>query len=139
MKKKIVTLGIVALLMVTVAGCGCKKKTDGYDINAKSVSNTSANVVKDQVVDGVKFSNVMMSIKSGQTSFTCDAENQGKDTVSAKYLVIHANDADGKELSKLIVAFGELKSGETKQISVANDTDMTKAKSVTYEFVDDVE
>ncbi len=138
MKKKIIALSLVALLLVS-AGCGCKKKEKGYDINAKATANTSENVVKEQTVDGVKFSNVMMLIKNDQTQFTCDAANEGKKDVKAKYLVIHASDANGQEISKMVVALdGEsIKAGETKQISVATDANLTKAKSITYEFVNE--
>lgn len=135
MKKKIIALSMVALLFVA-AGCGCKKKTNTpSDNNTQGTANTSSDVVKEQVVDNVKFSNVMMLVNNKQTAFTCDMENQGKESVVADYLVIHALDANGKELSKLIVTLGELEAGKTKQVSVSNDTDLTAAKSVTYEFV----
>ena len=138
MKKKIIALSLVALLLVS-AGCGCKKKEKVNDTNDKTTANTSEGIVKEQVIDNVKFSNVMVLIKNEQTQFTCDAENQGKKDVKAKYLIIHASDANGEEISKMPVALDDegIKAGETKQISVATDANWSKAKNVTYEFTDE--
>ena len=136
MKKRIIALSMVALLFVSV-GCGCGKKEEKVDDKAKMKANTSEDIVKNQVVDNMNFSNVMMLIdENGQTNFSCEVQNKTQKDITSKYVLVHVTDASGKELAILTHGLDGLKAGETKSVSIGTDADLTNAKAVTYEFSD---
>ena len=136
MKKKIIALSMIALLFVSV-GCGKKEKTEKKE---EVKANTSEDIIKNQVVDDMNITNVMMLIEGGETTFTCDVETKTQKDLTAKYVLIHVTDADGKELTNppLTHAIDGVKAGQQKSVSITTDADLTNAKAVTYEFTNEV-
>ena len=136
MKKKIIALSMIALLFVSV-GCGCGKKEKTTE-KPKVKANTSEDIVKNQVVDDMNISNVMMLIENGQTTFTCEVENKTQKDLTAKYIVVHVNDEKGNEIVVLPHGIEGVKAGEVKSVSISTDADLSAAKAVTYELTNEL-
>lgn len=137
MKKgtKLLMLSLVAICLLT--GCGAKDKDKDKDKDKPKdeIQNTDPEVVGDREVDGLKFTNASMIRKDGLTVFNVLVQN----TTDTEYVkenigVVFKDEAGNVIVStEISVVGGSIAPGETKQLSLTIDTDITVAKSIEYQ------
>lgn len=132
--KKILTLGLSALLVLgLVTGCGCKKqKTKKEELKVEV--NTEKDVIKDQKVDGIDMTNTSLVTTNGSSKLlTKVTNNTDSDYILNEYTIIIKN-KEGKVLTKVPGYLGDkIKKGETRIINATTDVDITGATSIEYE------
>lgn len=132
MKKKIILTMTLLLAFGLVTGCGKKKETEqGKEPEVKV--NTNENVVKDQNIEGISFTNTALVVTNGVSRLTATVTNNtGKDYTLDEY-AITAYDKDGNVIITIPGYIGEvIKNGESKNLDSSVDIDLTNASSITY-------
>ena len=135
MKKVLVTSLSMMMVLTLMTGCGCNKKTSGPTEQDKKISkNTSKDVVKDQVVEGIKMTNTSMVTNDGVTTITVKVTNNtGSDYKLNEYVMI-MKDKDGKEIRRIPGYIGSvIKNGEVKEIKSTTNVDLSDVVSIEYE------
>ncbi len=133
MKKKI-GLILVACLAMFATGCGCDKKEEKVEKKEDEVKvNTSEDIVKDQVVEGLKLTNTSLSSQNGMATLVTEVSNNtGKD----EYLLsfnIYIKDKDGNVIAENIGYVGEvIPNGTSRTITSSWDQELIGATAVEY-------
>lgn len=85
--------------------------------------NTSTRLRKTKIVDGLKFENIQLTTKQGQSVLLADVENDTGKDIDVMLLDIILLDKNGNELTTIGGIIGELKDGEKQLLdsSVASD------------------
>lgn len=85
--------------------------------------NTSTRLRKTKIVDGLKFENIQLTTKQGQSVLLADVENNTGKDIDVMLLDIILLDKNGNELTTIGGIIGELKDGEKQLLdsSVASD------------------
>lgn len=141
MKKFLMSISLV-LLAFTVTACGCEKKDpkpDGSDETTnKPVTNTNEDVIKDQTVGGLSFTNTSLVYDNNISMlvFVTQVENTSNANVELGIFCLVAKDEEGKEIARYASYAGEtLEPGVVRQImtkSDGNSEDVTKIKKIDY-------
>lgn len=133
MKKKIGII-LVACLAMFATGCGCDKKEEKVEKKEDEVKvNTSEDIVKDQVVEGLKLTNTSLSSQNGMTTLVTEVSNNtGKD----EYLLsfnIYIKDKDGNVIAENFGYVGEvIPNGTSRTITSSWDQELVGATAVEY-------
>ncbi len=133
MKKKIGII-LVACLAMFATGCGCDKKEEKVEKKEDEVKvNTSEDIVKDQVVEGLKLTNTSLSSQNGMATLVTEVSN---DTGKDEYLLsfnIYIKDKDGNVIAENIGYVGEvIPNGTSRTITSSWDQELVGATAVEY-------
>lgn len=135
--KKILIVGLVVTVSLFMTGCGCNKKEEKKVETTNNESlNTNKGIIKDQIVDGIKFSNAILYMDGeGKSSFKVTLTNESgssRQIEGFKITFIGKNDID------LMEAYGyvgnDLKDKDSTEVMISLDQDMKKATEIKYEF-----
>ncbi len=126
MKKLYVILAIC--LIFTMVGCGKKEE----EVKTQTF-NTNENIIKDQEVGELKFTNITLQDVNGEASFKVDVTNDSGKEIKLTTISIIFKYENGSEMAKLSGYIGDvINDGEVKVINSKTDQDLTKAYSVEY-------
>lgn len=121
-KKKITIISVLSLLVIGMAI---------YFIG-KSVATVDSTILKNQVVDGLSFTNADLKVEDGISTLTVNVTNENKEAYSLKYVEIKLTDSSDNIIS-LIGYIGEtLSSDETRMITASIDKDVSTATKLEY-------
>ena len=121
-KKKIAIISVLSILVIGIAI---------YFIG-KSVATVDSTILKDQVVDGLSFTNADLKVEDGVSTLTVNVTNENKEAYSLKYVEIKLTDSSDNIIS-LIGYIGEtLSSDETRIINASIDKDVSTATKLEY-------
>lgn len=136
MKKRYI-LGLIVFVLLT-SGCACTNKKEEKE-ELPIVTEASKEVVKEQVVDGIRFRNASLVVTDGMTSFRVTLENTVTTVKKISHLKIIFKDENGlvlKEFNRY--DFENMKKGETQNVSLDNiSMDLSNTKIITYEIEED--
>jgi hypothetical protein len=120
--------------MILLVGCGNKDKDNGKDNNNKNpIVNTNEGIIKEQVVEGFKFSSVGVVYDYTKTVFKVTVTNTTSNTMYVKSVNIEITDKDGNVLETLLGAvFDNLDANESKDITANSERDLSKATTIKY-------
>lgn len=126
---------ISALIMFTLNDNSDNKKIDENPkqkekVESKVKENKNKNVIKEQIVDGIKISDVKVEIINGLTTFTAKATNTTENPINFKGVDIHVK--GNVEVTLGAYGFSVINPGETLDLINYSDVDLEKAKEVTY-------
>lgn len=135
MKKKFL-LALSLLLVVGLAtGCGCSKKQEEKK-EKKENFNTNEDVVKDQEVGELKFTNTSLKVDKNYSTLVTLVSNPTSNDIEVRIFNIYVKDKDGNEIVKLEGYVGDvIPAGESREITSNADMDLSKAASIEYEMV----
>ncbi len=141
MKKFLMSISLV-LLAFTVTACGCEKKEekpgDEEDGTNKPVANTNEDVIKDQTVGGLTFTNTSLVYDNSISMivFVTQVENTSNAKVDLGIFCLVAKDEAGNELNRYANYVGDsLEPGVVRQLRTqadGNSEDVTKIKKIEY-------
>lgn len=104
-KSKIVLVSLVFLLAIVpiMMNANNKRGLDKSSIKSKehTFKHIEEGIVKEENVNGVKFSNISLITKNGQTTFTADVTNITDDDIKKENFDINLLDKDNKVLITL--------------------------------------
>ena len=130
--KKIIRGICLISLCILLTGCFGKKETKNEEKVNKTVIENK-NVTKEQEVDGVKISDIQLSVSDGLSTYTAKVTNESKKEINIEDIDIIVKDDKDKELVKMIGYIGgTIKPDETKEIISTTDMDLSKANLITY-------
>lgn len=95
--------------------------------------NKNKNVIKEQIVDGIKISDVKVEIIDGLTTFTAKATNTTENPINFKGVDIHVK--GNIEVTLGAHGFSVINPGETLELINYSDVDLEKATEITYSVV----
>ena len=124
------------LLVVGLAtGCGCSKRQEGKK-EEKENFNTNEDVVKDQEVGELKFTNTSLKVDKNYSTLVTLVSNPTSNDIEVRIFNIYVKDKDGNEIVKLEGYVGDvIPAGESREITSNADMDLSKAASIEYEMV----
>jgi hypothetical protein len=137
-KKLIIGLAVVSVLLVT--GCGCAKTKKEETTGDSTVNITNEEMVKDQTVGSLEFTNTEITYDGNMTLFVSQVTNTSSEVVNLSKVVATINYLDEQEKEKTVemeVYFGEsLEPGEVRTSSNNIDVDLRKATKIEYRIVE---
>lgn len=138
-KKKVAMIGagILGLVLVFLVSFIFFKNVDKKKETPKDKieANTNKNIIKDQEVDGLRFSNTALVIENGESTLTTEVKNATEKDIELKSFDIVVTGKDGKEIVTLLGYVGEtIKTGETKSIISNTDHDLKNAFAIEYKI-----
>lgn len=129
MKKIVILLSVTILGMVLITGCGKKEETVKND----ATSNTNEGVIKDQTVEGLKFTKTSLVTENGMSTLVTLVSNEGTTTKTVKTFNIIIKDAKGNVLITMEgYVGGEVPANSSRTITSTTETDLSKATTVEY-------
>ena len=140
MSKKIIAL-FLACSLIFATGCGKKttnndKKKDDNKGNTTvntPIANTNDAIVGEQVIDGLKITNVTLVLEGDITMYTADVVNVTDSNIDAKSFNITFKDKDDNEMVTLLGLVGlTLAPNESVQITSSVSMNLLDAKSIEY-------
>lgn len=137
-KKKILIMvlcGILVFVLVFLLAFGLFRGKDSKDKTTENDThaNTSEDVIKDQEVEGLRFSNTSLIMENGGSKLTTEVKNLTGEDIDLQSFDILVKDKDGKEMVTLLGYVGEvIKADETRIITSETDVDLTKAAAIEY-------
>lgn len=135
-KRLIVVLsGILVFALVFFLAFGLFSGNDSKDKTTENgtYANTSEDVIKDQEVEGLRFSNTSLIMENGRSKLTTEVKNLTGEDIDLQSFDILVKDKDGKEMVTLLGYVGEvIKADETRIITSETDVDLTKAAAIEY-------
>ena len=125
---------LIACLAMFATGCGCDKKEEKVEKKEDEVKvNTSEDIVKDQVVEGLQLTNTSLSSQNGMATLVTEVSN---DTGKDEYLLsfnIYIKDKDGNVIAENIGYVGEvIPNGTSRTITSSWDQELVGATAVEY-------
>lgn len=131
--KKIITLGLIGMVVLTTVGCGCSKKEEETKKKTGKVANTAKEVIKDQKVESFKMTNTSLIYDGKQSTLVTEVTNTSDKTEHIKTFNILVKDKDGNEMITLLGYIGEeIPAGETRTITSGTNKDLSKAADIEY-------
>lgn len=124
----------LALTVLFATGCGCDKKDEKDTSNSQGpIANTNQEVIKDQEVNGLTFTNTSLVYENGSSTLVTEVTNNtGADYALGDFYII-VKDADGNEMIKLLAYAGDvIPAGESRTVNAGTDMDLTNAASIEY-------
>lgn len=120
-KSKIILISLVFLLAIVPVMMNANNKRGLKKPVIKNKEYTFKHVedgiVKEEIVSGVKFSNISLITKNGQTTFTADVTNVTNENITKENFNINLLDKDNKVLITLRANISNgLKKGESKKV-----------------------
>ena len=123
MKK--VLLFIISLLFIT----GCSSKDN--HINAKV--NNNELILKEQVIDSLKFSDISLMYEKGISTFKVTITNTGE-KISPESLNIIFKSKSDSVITILDGTFGEIDKDTSIDLTLTSDVDLSDAYKIEYEI-----
>lgn len=139
MNKKLVAL-VLAFGLIFATGCG-KKDNDNNKTNDNKdnqevtgpIANTNESIISEQIIDGIKITNITLVSEDGRTVFTADVVNTTEETIDIKSFNAIYKNADGEEIVSLFVYVGNsLEPGSLSSVSSSVEIDLSSATNVEY-------
>ena len=135
MKKKFLVALSLLLVVGLATGCGCSKRQEGKK-EEKENFNTNEDVVKDQEVGKLKFTNTSLKVDKNYSTLVTLVSNPTSNDIEVRIFNIYVKDKDGNEIVKLEGYVGDvIPAGESREITSNADMDLSKAASIEYEMV----
>lgn len=135
MKKKFLVALSLLLVVGLATGCGCSKKSESKKEEQEKY-NTNEEVVKDQEVGDLKFTNTSLKVDDNYSTLVTLVSNPTSSDIDVRIFYIHVKDKDGNEIVKLEGYVGDvIPAGESREITSNADMDLSKATSIEYEMV----
>ncbi len=136
-KKRLIMVlcGILVFVLVFLLAFGLFRGKDSKDKTTENDThaNTSEDVIKDQEVEGLRFSNTSLIMENGGSKLTTEVKNLTGEDIDLQSFDILVKDKDGKEMVTLLGYVGEvIKADETRIITSETDVDLTKAAAIEY-------
>ena len=136
--KKIIIIIVVVIIAIISALVSVNlkdnaKKKSGTQEKVEVKQNTNKNVIKEQIVDGIKISDVKVEIINGLTTFTAKATNTTENPINFKGVDIHVK--GDIEVTLGAHGFSVINPGETLELINYSDVDLEKATEITYSVV----
>lgn len=137
-KKLILIIAVVIIAIISaLIGFSLKNDNDNKKENEKPKveikENTNKSVIKDQVVDGIKISDVKVEIIDGLTTFTAKATNITENPINFKGIDINVK--GNIDITLGAHGFSVINPGETLELINYSDVDLEKATEITYSVV----
>lgn len=133
-KKKIILLVISAVVIIglVIFLIGIKNNEVTPDEKIDGVEIVKAEeLIKEQVIDNLKFSNISLIIMNGESNFYATVTNQSPVDYQINNLYINFL-GDNLDHKALALSNLSLAPGASTEIRLMIDTDLTNAKSVKY-------
>lgn len=138
MKKSISLFSIFLVsLLVFVTGCGCQKKNDEKKEEINNIKyNTNQGIVEDKEVGGLHLTNTSLETSEYSSTLVTLVSNPTDKNIQVGMFRIYVKDKDDN-LIKTIIAYvgGEIKAGESKEITTNIDMSLENAFKVEYEII----
>lgn len=135
MKKKFLVALSLLLVVGLATGCGCSKRQEGKK-EEKENFNTNEDVVKDQEVGELKFTNTSLKVDKNFSTLVTSISNPTSNDIEVKIFNIHIKDKNGNEIIKLDgYVGGIIPAGESREVTSNIDMDLSKATSIEYDIV----
>lgn len=131
--KKIIMGMLVTIFLVGMTGCGKTKQNQANPENNDFQSNTNENVIKDQELGGLKFTNTALVVKDGISKLTVAVTNDTEEDIVVEMFDIHVKDADGNTMIKLKgYVGGVVPKHTTREVTTDCTLDLSGAASIEY-------
>lgn len=128
----ILLVAVIALIIGLVISFGFGKEELASG-EPTTVANTSADVIKEENYEGLKFTNISLITEDGYSTFTADVTNTNTTDSNISDVDIILQDEDGNEVITLRGNIGEgLKPNETRTITASTKGDL---KDVTAKVI----
>lgn len=119
---------LVLIVLLTIYFGFAKKNETSINTGEKVTAITAEGIVKEETLEGLKFSNVVLIKKDKMYTMTIDVNNPTNQEVSVNSVNITLKDKNGTELITLLGYIGDpLKAGETRTITSVTSVDLSKA------------
>lgn len=134
--KKILNLMVIFVFTITVAtGCGCENK-DKEEKKEETKVNTNEEVIKDQTVDVLTFTNTSLVYEDNNSKLQTTVTNTSDEDVYLAEFLIHVKDENGAEIVTMRgFVGGVVEAKSSKVINSVYGDDLTTAASIEYEIV----
>ena len=125
-------VAIIIVLKLTPTKKESKPDADKEEM----IEITDPNVIKNQVVDGIDFTETLFVVQNKKTRLLVQVTNNTEEDYTLKEYNIIIKDKDGKVLATLPGYIGELLSShETKVLNATIDKDLRDVAEIVYEVV----
>lgn len=120
---KILLAGLLVLIAVLTAWFNLSPKKSSEKIansdkDKEIFAHTEEQIIKEEQLDGLKFSNISLITKNGYTTFTCDVTNTKEEEINTENVNIDLKDNEGNTVITLLGNIGSsLKPGEVRTIT----------------------
>ena len=141
MKKKNILIVLCVLLIVGLSFLFIfNRKGKNNKKEEKVFSHMEAGIVEEEVVSGLKFSNISMITDNGYTTFTCIVTNTNDQVSGAESVSIILEDNNGNEAFTLYGSIDKnLKPGESTTIVASAKGEFRNIKSKSFKIDDKTE
>lgn len=120
---KIILAGILVVLLALTLWFSLKPKDNTKKIaktEKEMFAHTDKEIIKEEQLDDLKFSNVTLITENGYTTFSCDVTNSKDEEVNVENVNIELKDKDGNTVITLLGNIGSsLKPNETRVITAS--------------------
>lgn len=127
---------IIIILICAIILCGCDKEEDVKKKENTGVNvNTKEDIIKDQTVGDFEFTNTSMIEENGLTTITTSIKNNSNVAKNVPIFTIIVKDRGGSVIEETIgYVGGEIKAGETKQVTTSITSSLADAYSIEYKI-----
>ena len=127
---------IIIILICAIILCGCDKEEDVKKKEDTGVNvNTKEDIIKDQTVGDFEFTNTSMIEENGLTTITTSIKNNSNVAKNVPIFTIVVKDRGGSVIEETIgYVGGEIKAGETKQVTTSITSSLADAYSIEYKI-----
>lgn len=127
---------IIIILICAIILCGCDKEEDVKKKENNGVNvNTKEDIIKDQTVGDFEFTNTSMIEENGMTTITTSIKNNSSVAKNVPIFTIIVKDRGGSVIEETIgYVGGEIKAGETKQVTTSITSSLADAYSIEYKL-----
>lgn len=134
---KWLVLLIVPVLLLT--GCGCKRKDNDNirleEYNNSEKANVRENIIKEQEINGLRFSNIALIFEDGNSTFSVEITNLTDNNIEVNSIKLLFKDRDGKKIVEIPGYVGNTLEPKTSTIMISSSNiDLRGASSVEYIF-----
>ena len=138
MKKFLIALAVVGMAF-TLTACNNKKNPPraDYTEDPKTTANTTADIIAEKEVDGIKFSSVSVIRENNLSRVSVQIMNTTTSPIAVKSIQIIYKDENGNVLTTIeSTDFSDgLAAGGVKVLTGSVDVDLMRAKTVEYKIV----
>lgn len=135
-KRTFIIMLILGIAFVTA----CQKKTEERndepnmeEPKEETIANTNVDVIREQIIDGLKIDNISVVVTKEHTDFTADVTNTNIESTYVKSFDIVFKDENGNEITRMMGFVGTtLEPNTSKTITAGIEMDLSNVKSVEY-------
>lgn len=139
LKNKNVIIALVTILLIIILAFLIFRDTNEpkklrKENKKEMISITDPEIMKNYVVDGIDFNSVLFVIQDGRSRLMAEVTNNTGVDYKLKQYVVNIKDKDNVVLGTMHGYVGdEIKAGETKNLDVSIDRDLSKVATIEYE------